>query len=851
MSSPVWRGFARSGTRRLGLRVWLVAVAVSICSALAAPAAFAGDAAPGGKLGPGFDPNTTNIPYLAWAGEQVRLVKCGDFPEGATAEWLPTPVDWSGNGHNRPQVVTTSIRTLDPAVGPMTCFAATWISDKAGLAMIKLKIHNAAGAEITEHQFLTAWMSICGNTLTEVNSPELGDFAAGAAQGTGIFNARSGEEVPITAGFGRLQAQIKGCIPMGENFVGLFPNNNVTLPDDWAALANQFARVAGQDQTNAARRWDIHDTQITANADNHVDNNTLSPTFGTRPCDGPNHPAGHPQAGQPVFPAFVGPDTVDNCLSPDAIINAANAVGPQAVCDDGLPGVGAPEVGSFSRVFGDLTTCPTVGPFDPQRPDETLLSDGQLNAGDAPMPPVRVDFSIAGPSGTGIDGVGILCGPGSGGNFINANCTGVDKHVVRSRNGQGDGFAHNLDSPFYAAYIPATDAPDPDAAGGPYDSVASGVTGVHGANNFPGFLNEDNPYHFWDHVGQDLTNFPVGGNVSRCNRFLGDLRTGPVGATTVTVYSDEHGEAQSWYDPGGFNGDGFFFDRIPGVSINLDGGCDLQTVRVLGTSSIRAIARYPYEPVVLPDVTSNAVDKQVLNRFNKSISCVNKGAQPDVARLCTVTALDIDGRPFGQVPGTNRNEIVCLSIQDGSSVRLENGWTPVDDPHGGTDRVCGILNNDGILQFVVLSSVGRPVDVIADFTDQGLFRDCFVDFTPGGAGNCIAGAGGGVTPPAAGPTTGTAPNQTVVIPARARTKARFSVAFTRIVNSRRFGRYLQVRVNARNKANKRVRIRIRIVDRKGRSRSVTRKIRTNRKVNLRKLPLAGARRVRVTILGRG
>jgi hypothetical protein len=850
MSSPVWRGFARSGTRRLGLRVWLVAVAVSIFSALAAPAAFAGDAAPGGKLGPGFDPNTTNIPYLAWAGEQVRLVKCGDFPEGAEAEWLPDAVDWSGNGHNRPQLVTSSVRTLAAANG-WTCFAATWISDKAGLAMIKLKIHDD-GVEITEHQFLVAWMSICANTLTEVNSPELGDFAAGAAQGTGIFNARSGEEVPITAGFGRLQAQVKGCIPMGENFVGLFPNNNVTLPDDWAALANQFAREADQDRSDDAMRWDIHDTQITANNENHVDNNTQSPTFGTFPCDGPNN-----AQGNPIFPAFVGPDTVDNCLSPDAIINAANAIGPQAVCDDGLPGVGAPEVGSFSRVFGDLTTCPTVGPFDPQRPDETLLSDGQLNAGDAPMPPVRVDFSIAGPSGTGIDGVGILCGPGSGGNFINANCTGVDKHVVRSRNGLGDGFAHNLDSPFYAAYIPATDAPDPPTDGA-FPSAASGVTGVHGANNFPGFLNEDNPYHFWDHVGTDLTNFPVGGNVSRCNRFLGDLRTGPVGSTTVTVYSDEHGEAQSWYDPGGFDGDGFFFDRIPGVSINLDGGCDLQTVRVLGTSSIRAIARYPYEPVVLPDVTSNAVDKQVLNRFNKSISCVNKGATPDVARLCTITALDIDGRPFGFVPGTDplRREIVCLSIQDGSSVRLENGFTSAPDPHAGTNRTCGLINADGILQVVVLSSVGRPVDLIADFTDQGLFRDCFVDFTPGGAGNCIAPGPGqpgnpGQTPPPAGPTSSAPANQTVVIPARATSRARFSVAFTRIVNSRRFGRYLQVRVNARNKANKRVRIRIRIVDRKGRSRSVTRRIRTNRKVNLRKLPLAGARRVRVTILGRG
>ena len=32
----------------------------------------------------------------------------------------------------------------------------------------------------------------------------------------------------------------------------------------------------------------------------------------------------------------------------------------------------------FSRVFGDVTNGPggTVGPYDPQAPNETLLSDG-------------------------------------------------------------------------------------------------------------------------------------------------------------------------------------------------------------------------------------------------------------------------------------------------------------------------------------------------------------------------------------------------------------------------------------------------------------------------------------------
>ena len=227
-----------------------------------------------------------------------------------------------------------------------------------------------------------------------------------------------------------------------------------------------------------------------------------------------------------------------------------------------------------------------------------------------------------------------------------------------------------------------------------------------------------------------------------------------------------------------------------------------------------------------------------------------QGNVPDVARLCTVTALDIDGQPFdGPCRAWSGNEIVCFSIQDGSSVAIERGFTQAEDPRGGTDRTCGILDDDGHLQVIVLSSVGRPVDLIADFTDQELFRDCFVDFTPGGAGNCIAsgGTGGGTTAPPAGQTQGTAQNQTVVVPAHATSHAKFTVAYTKVVRPLHHRRYLQIRVNGKSK--KKVRVRIRITDRKGRSRTVTRTVRTNRAVRLYGLPLTGMKRVKVTVLG--
>ena len=54
--------------------------------------------------------------------------------------------------------------------------------------------------------------------------------------------------------------------------------------------------------------------------------------------------------------------------------------------------------GPFSRVWQNFTN-PTFGPFDPERPQQTLLSNGTLDLGDAPMPAARVDWAIARNSG--------------------------------------------------------------------------------------------------------------------------------------------------------------------------------------------------------------------------------------------------------------------------------------------------------------------------------------------------------------------------------------------------------------------------------------------------------------------
>ena len=71
--------------RRAAVGVAAVAVLGTVAStALASPANY----------DPTNDPNTTNVPYLAWRGENIRLVQCfgaSDFTRIRSEEY-PSPV---------------------------------------------------------------------------------------------------------------------------------------------------------------------------------------------------------------------------------------------------------------------------------------------------------------------------------------------------------------------------------------------------------------------------------------------------------------------------------------------------------------------------------------------------------------------------------------------------------------------------------------------------------------------------------------------------------------------------------------------------------------------------------------
>jgi hypothetical protein len=178
------------------------------------------------------------------------------------------------------------------------------------------------------------------------------------------------------------------------------------------------------------------------------------------------------------------------------------------------------------------------------------------------------------------------------------------------------------------------------------------------------------------------------------------------------VFSDEHGEAQVYFNPGL----GFFFDRL-GVGPNLNGGCELRDVTDLGYADITAIARYPYQKVTDPDKASNTIRKVVRHRFSKTLVCVPKGPVPPIensfAFICTATVTDITG---ARVAG----EKVCFTAGGPGSEALVA--FPLGTPHTREGNLlCIVTNVQGQASVEVVGKCGAG-NVIAFFPEEGLIR---------------------------------------------------------------------------------------------------------------------------------
>jgi hypothetical protein len=687
------------GSKRLSLGL-LTAVALLALGALfvgGASATYSDASGLPANQGP-FDPLESNVPYLAWTGEEVRLVKC--LPHDPFSNPFGNPVDtstgfsyhdsnnldinmqifaYSGpqeNTFDGPKPVTGTASVFYDYANDRICMRQTWISNKPGITQFKLTMaYN--GITLMQHDFMVGWMDINSAAIT---------------------NPGSVTELPGTTPGNSVNVQVRGSIPLNSQFQANYGlPATLVMPNDWAMWAHAMATTDGNlsgypGDPPASAYWDIHGSSAPAalgvadTPDQHVNTNLCGGTLATD-----------------------GVDQVDNCTG---------------------------SMWFYSRVFGDLGSG--VGPFDPAFAS-TLLSDGRLNAADAPMPAAKIVFNSSGGMGGFVDGVmnTKACVYNRNSDVANGNCVAA---------GHSPTEAHALYAPYYYQYIPATSR----GYGSPYDA-SSGVDGpVLDTNNFQGFQ-WYGKYQNWQIAQTAVQNEPAN---SGCLLTGKTYRLTNDGATQVIEYTDEHGEARAQWQPG-WNAD-FFATAF----VDQNGGCDLQGV-TFPNQTITASARYPFQPVANDVQASGSITKVIQNLFAKSVSCVRKDNTSNaIAYICTASAQDIAGN--GNV---FNGEKVCFSREPTGVWYTVGGNIPVD----GT--ICSWLSG-GTATAPATASVetlatlqGTQLDISANFTGENLLRDACVvvgsasstdgpcGATGGGGGTTTSGSTGGTT--TSGSTGGT------------------------------------------------------------------------------------------------
>jgi hypothetical protein len=650
----------------------------------------------------GYDTQEANVPYLAWRGEHIRLGFCdnGDSLAGLTASWALE--DWSGDPANGsvpvPQEMFGQRHTFNG------CVYTDFVSQKAGVAFIKLVVSDPeTGANLYEKQFMAAWMELNTPTVTPTGpiSVNAGDFCDPQMELVRLidpFRVCDPLKDPRT----RITATVKGTIPLLANFGEWGLGDHLTMPDDWNTWAQAAARSNGDHRlVDYVTNWDIHDT-IASATEGHVPGPQCDPASETN------------LAGTT--------DTVDNC-----VLNTAFGG----------------STGGFSTVFGNLSRANnTIGPFDPLYPRDTLLSDGIVDPGDAPMPAAQIDVDITENSGapTDISGVGYLY-PSY-------------KSDTHTRDGLPTNVGHNLDQPFYYQYIPATSRPTDAAGSDPYTAgggaQASGIDGSGDPDGFNGFWwTSSSAYQNWQFAYE--TSFHPNAD-SKCLDYRSlpsdvlHYRPLPYGDSSITVYSDEHGEAQVNYVPGL----GYYFDNL-GALKNFDGGCDLENIDPIGKADVTVTARYPYQPVTAKDPAAAPVHFDVHSLFHKTLAAYSKGpgAENNNVRIILAHAQDIDGSPLS-------HEVVCWTAQEpGNPLHLfptsSAGGDIFDslgtlvahidsnqakggyfiDPFSG--RQCTTTDDFGNTAMELMNSEGTTIDVQTEWMNEILFRDIPVNFGAAGA----------------------------------------------------------------------------------------------------------------------
>ena len=206
---------------------------------------------------------TANVPYLAWRGQLVKVVAC-DIPSPSTEPYSETVQSaasieaWSGSVVSQPQFLAPAQLYADidyDSTGEL-CVSTVLTAYQPGLAVVELSATEPGVGLLFKNQLLVVWMTLGSPVLVNLGGESTGD---------GLLALGGAGDV--------LKATLKGTFPLGD-LGPPFPAGppTMTLPDDWATLANLLAAdpIGGASAPgSAAASWDIHD-DTTASTD-HVD----------------------------------------------------------------------------------------------------------------------------------------------------------------------------------------------------------------------------------------------------------------------------------------------------------------------------------------------------------------------------------------------------------------------------------------------------------------------------------------------------------------------------------------------------------------------------------------------------
>jgi hypothetical protein len=359
---------------------------------------------------------------------------------------------------------------------------------------------------------------------------------------------------------------------------------------------------------------------------------------------------------------------------------------------------------------GDLVAeFPVIGPFSEldtytpyiEHPSKlnykTIIPNGKLNWWDCPMPPAKIIFKIT-------DGAGFFKDCDKGDVYYQWVETDLESDGP-------DGIVYT--NPYYWTMIPASPLIPPFVLNGGFD--------------WDSWDPAYGPYPFWKIF----------------NQLPGETPYNPQHPTKVEVYSDNHGEAMVWLN-GDWNLDleQWRVDKYPPFD-----AFDVPTGEIVGTTTVKAIADYPYMRKH-PAIVSNTVEKtwtwgKELKGYSEYVD------QSTTEKRVLVFVCDRDGLPvYGErivwqltstnggliesyLPDTNGRDILGLGYPAGES------WTrePTPDEAAAFEAEFGKPCHHGVAGLIIHNSLGSICDLSIWFYEREgvIIRDVILDYNPGGA----------------------------------------------------------------------------------------------------------------------